>query len=71
MYRIFESLYCTPETNMTLYVNYTGIKIKWKKSLEKYILSFIFSNIIFERERVTTSGGEGVEKQADPRAPRS
>ena len=22
-----ESLYCTPETNITLYVNYTGIKI--------------------------------------------
>ena len=28
MYRIVESLYCTPETNITLYVNYTGIKIK-------------------------------------------
>ena len=26
MYRIVESLYCTPETNITLYVNYTGIK---------------------------------------------
>ena len=23
MYRIIESLYCTPETNKTLYVNYT------------------------------------------------
>ena len=28
MYRIVESLYCTPETNITLYVNYTEIKIK-------------------------------------------
>ena len=28
IYRIVESLYCTPETNMTLYVKYTGIKIK-------------------------------------------
>ena len=28
MYRIVESLYCTPETNITLYVNCTGIKIK-------------------------------------------
>ena len=27
MYRIVESLYCTPETNFTLYVNYIGIKI--------------------------------------------
>ena len=25
MYRIGESLYCTPETNITLYVNYTKI----------------------------------------------
>ena len=25
-----ESLYCVPEANITLYVNYTGInKIKW------------------------------------------
>ena len=23
-----ESLHCTPETNITLYVSYTGIKIK-------------------------------------------
>ena len=28
MHRIVESLYCTPETNMTLYVNYTRIKIE-------------------------------------------
>ena len=28
MYRIVESLYCTPEANMTLCVNYTGIKKK-------------------------------------------
>ena len=28
MYRIAESLYCTPDTNTTLYVNNTGIKIK-------------------------------------------
>ena len=26
MYRIVESLYCTPETNITLNVNYTGIE---------------------------------------------
>ena len=41
MYRIVESLYCTPETNITLYVNYTGIKIKnkiLKKSLLKWDL---------------------------------
>ena len=25
-YRIAESLYCIPETKITLYVNYTGIK---------------------------------------------
>ena len=28
MYKIVKSLYCTPENNITLYVNYTGIKIK-------------------------------------------
>ena len=28
MYRIVESLYCTLETNITLYVNYTSVKIK-------------------------------------------
>ena len=27
MYGTVESLYCTPETNITLHVNYTGIKI--------------------------------------------
>ena len=27
-YRIVKSLYCTPETSMTLYVNYTSIKKK-------------------------------------------
>jgi len=26
MSRIVESLYCTPETNITLYVNYASIK---------------------------------------------
>lgn len=31
MCRIVESLRCTLETNITLYVNYTGIKIKLKK----------------------------------------
>ena len=36
MYRIFESLYCTPETNIILYVNYTGIEIF---QIKKYILS--------------------------------
>lgn len=28
-----ESLYCTPETNRTPYVNYTGVKIKKKMKL--------------------------------------
>lgn len=28
MYGSGESLYCTPETNITLYANYTGIKTK-------------------------------------------
>ena len=28
MYGSVESLYYTPETNITLYVNYTGIKTK-------------------------------------------
>lgn len=32
MHRIVASLYCAPETNMTLYGNYTGIKF-FKKCL--------------------------------------
>lgn len=28
MYKLVESLYCTPELNITLYVKYTRIKIK-------------------------------------------
>ena len=28
MYGIVESLYCTAQTNITVYVNYTGIKIE-------------------------------------------
>ena len=32
IYRIVESLYHTPETNVTLYVNYIGIKKKKKKT---------------------------------------
>ena len=28
MYRIVESLYCTPDINIILWVNYTGVKIK-------------------------------------------
>ena len=27
MYRTVELLYCSPEANITLYVNYTGIKM--------------------------------------------
>ena len=30
-----ELLYCTPEANVTLYVNYTGIKIKSKNKINK------------------------------------
>ena len=29
MYGSVGSLYCTPETNETLYVNYTGFFFKW------------------------------------------
>lgn len=35
VYRIVKSLYCTPETRITLYVNYTSRKKK-KKYLTKY-----------------------------------
>ena len=28
MYTVVETLYCPPETNITVYVNCTGIKIK-------------------------------------------
>ena len=35
MYGIVESLYCTPETNITLFINYTGVKIKTKEGREE------------------------------------
>ena len=35
MYGSVESLYLTPKINMTLYVNYTGIKIKLSKKKKK------------------------------------
>ena len=41
---IVESLYCTPETNIILYVNYTGIKKKSVK--ENIILSLSIDNIM-------------------------
>ena len=34
-YRVAELLYCTPETNITLYVNYTGMKIKKLNKIKK------------------------------------
>ena len=38
MCRSVESLYCIPETNITLYVNSTGIKMQnFKKSNKMYI----------------------------------
>lgn len=35
MYRNVESLYHTPEINITLYVNYVGMGLKEKKKLRK------------------------------------
>ena len=29
MYRTAESICCSPETNITLYVNYTSVKKEW------------------------------------------
>ena len=42
MYRIVESLYCTPETNITLYVNYTLIKTN-KKDI---IINSVMKNVL-------------------------
>ena len=52
MCRIFEPLYCMPETNMTLYVNYTRVKIndvswcqlsaEWPLGPMQYDISSIF-----------------------------
>ena len=38
MYKIVESLYCTPDTNITLYVHDTEIKIKQIKTNKKWPL---------------------------------
>ena len=40
MHRVVESLYCTPETNLTLHVNYVRIKIE---------------NLISKREKIVIS----------------
>ena len=37
MYRVVE--FCTPERDIALYVNYTGIKIKTIKTLNRYLFS--------------------------------
>ena len=34
MWKSAKSPYCTPDTNITLYVNYTGIKIRKLKGKE-------------------------------------
>ena len=51
MYRIVEPLYCIPETNRTLYVKYTGIKI-----FKNQMLIYYF----WERE-----SEEGVEREGE------
>lgn len=35
---IVESLYCTIETNIILYTNYIGIKIKLKKKIQIFLM---------------------------------
>ena len=41
MYRVVESLYCIPETNITLYVSYPSIKTK-KETYSHLYLSPLF-----------------------------
>lgn len=41
MYKTAESLYCIPKTNITLYVNYTGIKILKKQGKKESFLPSI------------------------------
>ena len=51
MYGIVESLYCTPETNITPYVNYIGIKKKksvQETDMEKVVLYKSLSGGLFE-----------------------
>ena len=44
MYRIVELLYFIPETNITLYVNYTGIKIIFFKEQKKKKILYLFKH---------------------------
>jgi len=47
MYRNVELLYCTSEINITLYVNYTGIKMRnLIKNPSIYLLSILKTNIL-------------------------
>lgn len=43
MYEIGESLYCSPETDMPLYVPYADIKIKLKIKIKKEICNICYS----------------------------
>ena len=44
MYQSAESLHCTPESNVTPYVNYPGIKKKKKKEKKRKLMSKHKSN---------------------------
>ena len=54
MYRIVESVYCTPETNITLYVNYTRIKIKFKKGSNE---GFVMLYEVWQNDQVEMTSG--------------
>ena len=49
MYGIVESLYYIPETNITLYVKYTGVKQKKNNELTSFLVIFPpFPCVIFD-----------------------
>lgn len=47
MCRIVESLYCTLETNITLFVNYTGIKKKGTQDLCVCVSAYLCMSFFF------------------------
>ena len=61
MYETVKSLYGTPETNITLYVNCTGIKIK--NSMKKKYLTKIKEKYTLRNLEITTGWDRG---SADP-----
>ena len=73
VYRTVETLHCTPETNITLYVNYTGIKIIKKKQPKTKKVTTYVGNMTQRQEAESINflyvGGDSTEEYRTPGDP--